>query len=64
MPDHRDPAAQDPSRGPTAELLRQLITSGQPIVLTINHGVEFSVQDSQSLQMLLELVDRLEARRL
>lgn len=44
----------------TAEFLRQLKKTGQPVVLTINGKAEMIVQDSASYQKLLELADRAE----
>lgn len=42
------------------ELMQQLRETEQPIVLTINGKADLLVQDSESYQKLLELVERLE----
>jgi prevent-host-death family protein len=53
-------------RGPTdfkrntAEFLRQLKESGNPVVLTINGKAELVVQDAASYQRLFDLAERLE----
>jgi PHD/YefM family antitoxin component YafN of YafNO toxin-antitoxin module len=44
----------------TAEFLKQLKATGQPVVLTINGKAEMIVQDSASYQKLIELADRAE----
>lgn len=44
----------------TAEFMQQLKETGQPIVLTVNGKAELVVQDAESYQKLLELVERLE----
>ena len=44
----------------TPDLLQQLRETGRPVVLTINGKAELVVQEAQSYQRLLELVDRLE----
>lgn len=44
----------------TAEFMQQMKETGQPIVLTVNGKAELVVQDAESYQKLLELVDRLE----
>jgi prevent-host-death family protein len=44
----------------TAEFLRQLKETGQPVVLTINGKAELVVQDTKSYQKLLELAERVE----
>jgi PHD/YefM family antitoxin component YafN of YafNO toxin-antitoxin module len=44
----------------TAEFLKQLKETGQPVVLTINGKAEMIVQDSASYQKLIELADRAE----
>jgi prevent-host-death family protein len=44
----------------TTEFMGQLRETGQPIVLTINGKAELVVQDVESYQKLLELVERLE----
>jgi len=40
--------------------MQQLKETGQPIVLTVNGKAELVVQDAESYQKLIELVDRLE----
>lgn len=40
--------------------MQQLKETGQPIVLTVNGKAELVVQDAESYQKLLELVERLE----
>ena len=40
--------------------MEQLRETGQPIVLTVNGKAELVVQDVESYQKLLELVERLE----
>jgi prevent-host-death family protein len=44
----------------TAAFIRQLKATGQPVVLTVNGKSELVVQDAESYQRLLEIVDRLE----
>lgn len=44
----------------TAEFMQQLKETGQPIVLTVNGKAELVVQDAESYQKLIELLDRLE----
>ncbi|MEH1854875.1 MAG: type II toxin-antitoxin system Phd/YefM family antitoxin [Nostoc sp.] len=44
----------------TTEFMEQLRETGQPIVLTVNGKAELVVQDVESYQKLLELVERLE----
>lgn len=44
----------------TTEFMQQLREMGQPIVLTVNGKDELVVQDVESYQKLLELVERLE----
>jgi prevent-host-death family protein len=44
----------------TAEFLRQLKESGNPLVLTINGKAELVVQDAASYQRLFNLAERLE----
>ncbi|MEH2198434.1 type II toxin-antitoxin system Phd/YefM family antitoxin [Nostoc sp.] len=44
----------------TTEFMEQLRETGQPIVLTINGKAELVVQDVESYQKLIELVERLE----
>ncbi len=45
----------------TSEVIEQLKTTGQPMVLTVNGKAEIVVQDAASYQAMLELVDRAEA---
>ncbi len=45
----------------TAKLVRQLKTTGQPVILTVNGKAELVVQDAESYQKLLEFKDRMEA---
>ena len=45
----------------TPEFLQQLRETGRPVVLTVNGKAELVVQDAQSYQRLLDLIDRLEA---
>jgi prevent-host-death family protein len=45
----------------TAEIIRQLKTTGEPMVLTVNGKARVVVQDAASYQRMLELVDRAEA---
>lgn len=40
--------------------MQQLKETGQPIVLTVNGKAELVVQDAESYQKLIELLDRLE----
>lgn len=44
----------------TADFLRKLKKSGDPLVLTINGKAEVVVQDAASYQRLLEISERLE----
>jgi prevent-host-death family protein len=44
----------------TADLLRQLKETGDPVVLTINGKAELVVQDAASYQRLMEIVERAE----
>lgn len=44
----------------TPDFLQQLRETGRPVVLTINGKAELVVQEAQSYQKLLDLVDRLE----
>jgi len=44
----------------TADFLRQLKKSGNPLVLTVNGKAEVVVQDAASYQRLLEISERLE----
>jgi prevent-host-death family protein len=57
---HRDVHSLSDFKRNTAELLRQLKESGQPVVLTVNGKAELVVQDARAYQELVELVDRLE----
>jgi prevent-host-death family protein len=45
----------------TAEFLKQIKETGEPLVLTINGKAEIVVQDAASYQELLDLRDRFEA---
>jgi prevent-host-death family protein len=45
----------------TAEFIRQLKTTGEPMVLTVNGKAQVVVQDAASYQRMLDLVDRAEA---
>jgi prevent-host-death family protein len=45
----------------TTEVIRQLKTTGEPMVLTINGKAEIVVQDAASYQRTLDLIDRAEA---
>ena len=45
----------------TPGFLQQLRETGRPVVLTVNGKAELVVQDAQSYQRLLDLIDRLEA---
>jgi len=45
----------------TAAYLEQIKESGHPLVLTVNGKAEVVVQDADSYQKLLELVDRIQA---
>jgi len=45
----------------TADFIKQLKETGEPVVLTINGKAELVIQDAASYQELLELRDRLEA---
>jgi prevent-host-death family protein len=44
----------------TAEVMKQLRESGNPVVLTVNGKAEIVVQDAASYQRLLELAERAE----
>jgi hypothetical protein len=46
-----------------AEFLRELGVAGPPVSFTINGRAEFVVEDANSYQKLLELVERLETIR-
>jgi len=45
----------------TANLVRRLKKTGQPVVLTVNGKAEVVVQDAKSYQKLLKAKDRMEA---
>ncbi|NEQ38115.1 MAG: type II toxin-antitoxin system Phd/YefM family antitoxin [Okeania sp. SIO3I5] len=45
----------------TAAYLERIKESGHPLVLTVNGKAEVVVQDAESYQKLLELVDRIQA---
>lgn len=40
--------------------IERLREAGEPIILTVNGKVTFAVQDEESYQKLLDLIDRLE----
>lgn len=44
----------------TAEFIQQMKQTGNPVVLTVNGKAELVVQDAQSYQKLLELLEQLE----
>ncbi|BAY19402.1 prevent-host-death family protein [Anabaenopsis circularis NIES-21] len=44
----------------TSDLIKQMKQTGKPVVLTVNGKAELVVQDAQSYQKLLELVEKLE----
>ncbi|MBD2365019.1 type II toxin-antitoxin system Phd/YefM family antitoxin [Anabaena minutissima FACHB-250] len=44
----------------TSDLIKQMKQTGKPVVLTVNGKAELVVQDAQSYQKLLELVEQLE----
>jgi len=44
----------------TPDFIEQLERTGQPVVLTINGRAKLVVQDAQSYQRMLELLDRAE----
>ncbi|AFY34179.1 type II toxin-antitoxin system prevent-host-death family antitoxin [Calothrix sp. PCC 7507] len=44
----------------TAEFIQQMKESGKPVVLTVNGKAELVVQDAESYQKLLELLEQLE----
>lgn len=44
----------------TPDLMQQLRETGRPVVLTINGKAELVVQEAQSYQKLLDLIDRLQ----
>ncbi|MDY7005413.1 MAG: type II toxin-antitoxin system Phd/YefM family antitoxin [Cyanobacteriota bacterium] len=45
----------------TTQYLQQIKESGNPLILTVNGKAEVVVQDAESYQKLLELVDRIQA---
>ncbi len=45
----------------TAEVIEQLKSTGDPMVLTVNGKAEVVVQDAAAYQRMLEMVDRAEA---
>ncbi len=45
----------------TSKLIKQMRETGHPLVLTVNGKAELVVQDAESYQVLLDLVDRMEA---
>ncbi len=44
----------------TPEFIEQLAKTGEPVVLTINGRAKLVVQDAESYQRMLELLDRAE----
>ena len=44
----------------TAEYVRKIKKSGDPLVLTVNGKAELVVQDAESYQRMLEVLDRVE----
>lgn len=44
----------------TSDVLHQLRETGRPVVLTVNGKAEMVVQDAQSYQKMLTLIDRME----
>jgi prevent-host-death family protein len=44
----------------TAEFIEQLEKTGKPVVLTINGRAKLVVQDAESYQRMLEMLDRAE----
>ncbi|MFK0734300.1 MAG: type II toxin-antitoxin system prevent-host-death family antitoxin [Gloeotrichia echinulata GP01] len=44
----------------TSEFIQQMKQTGQPVVLTVNGKAELVVQDAESYQKLLELLEHLE----
>jgi PHD/YefM family antitoxin component YafN of YafNO toxin-antitoxin module len=44
----------------TDAVIRQLKETGQPVLLTVDGKAELVVQDAESYQRLLEIVDRVE----
>lgn len=45
----------------TTEYVKKIKKSGNPLVLTVNGKAEIIVQDAESYQRMLELLDRAEA---
>ena len=45
----------------TAEVIEQLKATGEPMVLTVNGKAEIVVQDANSYQRMLDIIDRAEA---
>ncbi len=45
----------------TTQYLQRIKESGNPLILTVNGKAEVVVQDAESYQKLLELVDRIQA---
>lgn len=45
----------------TTEYVKKIKKSGNPLVLTVNGKAEIVVQDAESYQRMLELLDRAEA---
>ncbi len=45
----------------SSEVIEQLKSTGQPMVLTVNGKAEVVVQDAASYQAMLDLLDRAEA---
>ena len=45
----------------TAEFMRQLKSTGHPLVLTVNGKAELVVQDAESYQKVLDLIERAQA---
>lgn len=45
----------------TTEVIEQLKASGEPMVLTVNGKAEIVVQDAESYQRMLDIIDRAEA---
>jgi prevent-host-death family protein len=45
----------------TSQLIKQMRETCHPLVLTVNGKAELVVQDAEAYQVLLELVDRMEA---
>lgn len=45
----------------TTEYVKKIKKSGHPLVLTVNGKAEIVVQDAESYQRMLELLDRAEA---